>query len=802
METVVYGNGIVTNSKLRELIGERKHLVVADTALIELYPDLLEGLNVHKAPSGEEVKSIGSYAEMVSSCNINYLTRSGVIVAIGGGAVMDAAGFLASTYMRGVSLIKIPTTLIAMCDAGIGGKTALNSLSAKNEIGTFYHAETVVVDVDFLKTLPREEMRSGMGEMMKYAVGFSPSALDVLKTFDYEDIRTILPLVKDAILIKQSIVEEDFTDRGSRLTLNFGHTIGHAVEFASDFTISHGEAVAIGVYFMAQWANREECISDDEMDLVTYCYEHLGLPMQLPGDLNRNAVFSHVLSDKKMVGGEIRLVKLEAMGKLRVEKTSLDVFYEEVFRGAKKRYTYEEQWLLGLRRKKKFAVRGASDAATADAATLNLSSLYQDETRYAVIDLPSSKSYAHRYLILAAFATSPTVIESFDMSEDLYNTINALREMSGAKFEFKEDVLLVIPKAAQAEDKDAERQSPSIKKRIEVDCGSSASTARFLIPFSGIGREGLTYFYGSASLESRPMNSMINILKAQGILSGPVHTRSLPFAVTDRLKPGVFKLPGDVTSQFLSGLLMATPLMKGKSRIMVSGTQVSMPYVDITLDVMKKMGVTVEVNKPYSVYTISPSKYAVKGNIVVEKDYSQAAFFLVAELLRQIRGANLKQVLLPGLLRDSLQGDRAILDMLGVTIGKNGEMKRVSQPQKHVDLTHFPDLFPIMTVFFALNGNGGMISGADRVSYKESDRFEAMKLEITRLGGRVARENGKLRIYPVTLQGKTVSVHDDHRIAMALSVLGLFVPGVRIDSTDCIKKSYPAFLEDLKKLRE
>lgn len=841
METVIYGNGIVTRQKILDLIGGRKHLVVVDAAVHERYGDVFEGLNVRKTPAGEEVKSIGVFAELVSACNISYLSRTGVIVAVGGGATLDAAGFLASTYMRGVAVIKIPTTVIGMCDAAIGGKTAINSLSAKNEIGTFYEAESILIDIGFLHTLPERELRSGAGELMKYAIGFAPEMLQTLKQLDYADRDGILALIKQAVLVKQRVVEQDFADRSLRMTLNYGHTLGHAVEFASNYKISHGEAVAIGCYYMTQWAHREGRVSDAEMDLIDRCYAHLGLSKGLPDSLNKNVVFSHVLSDKKMLGSEIRLVKLEAVGRLTVEKTSLDVFYDEVFRGPKKRYTLEEQWVLGIRnsvpskyglsrhgntpqgqsgaeyaeREYPAGVTGAdtagADRSAAQEETVNMSLLgrvmakYADAERYAVIDLPASKSYAHRYLILAAFAEVPTVIERFDVSDDLYNTINALRAMTGAKFEFREDSMIVIPRSrvesdnAFTETARLRSVAESASKRIEVDCGSSASTARFLIPFSGIGREGVTYFYGSGSLENRPMSSIINILKAQGILSGPVHTRSLPFAVTGQLKPGVFKLPGEVTSQFLSGLLMAAPLMTGRSKIVVTGPQVSRPYVDITLDVMRRMGVNVAADS-YKTYVISPAAYAAKGRVVVEKDYSQAAFFIVAETLRQMRGAEFKQILLPGLLGDSLQGDRALLDMLGVQMGAHGEVLRVSEPKTEVNLTHCPDLFPIMTVFFALNGKGGVITGADRVSYKESDRYEAMKLEITRLGGRVARESGKLRIYPTPLVGRTVSAHDDHRVAMSLLVMSLFVRGVKLDSIDCIRKSYPAFLDDLRKL--
>lgn len=801
MENIVFGRGLATRSQLLSYIGGRKYLIVVDSAVYSLYEEIFSGLNVFKAPSGEKAKTFENYMDMVTACNISYITRGGIIVAVGGGALLDAAGFLASTYMRGVSIIKVPTTVIAMCDAAIGGKNAINSRSAKNEIGTFYSAEVILGDVEFLRTLPASEIRAGLGEMMKYAVGFAPEMLEALKTLKFDDFDALLALIKKSASIKQRVVEADFKESGIRKCLNFGHTLGHAIEFASNFEISHGNAVAIGVYYMVNWAHREHKISDSERDLIEDCYENLGLMRKIPESLNKNVIFSFVLSDKKMVGSDIDLIKLTSLGALEVVRSTLDIFYDEVFKAPLPRVRMDEKWRMGIEAK------GAADGGDG----------LENSRSHVVIDLPVSKSYAHRFLILSAFADVPTVIERFDLSDDVASTINALKAISGATFDFKERELVVIPKnrvIADVEIEDTTRLnalSSSASKRIDVDCGSSASTARFLIPFSNINTSGVTYFYGSSSLENRPMNSILNVLKSQGILAGESYTRSLPFGVKDRLKPGVFRLPGDITSQSLSGLLMAAPKMNGRSRILVTGEQVSRPYVDITLDAMRRMGVEVQIDplrdaKGNKVegqcYQVSPGIYRSKRKIVIEKDYSQAAFWLVAEVLRQIKGGRFKPIALPGLNPHSLQGDRAILDILGVEIGSNGEIRRVKDPMKEVNLTHSPDLFPILSVFYALYDKGGIIAGADRVSYKESDRYEAMKLELTRLGCRVAREDGKFRIYPSKLVGRTVSAHEDHRIAMSLLILGLFVDGVRLDSLDSISKSYPGFVGDLRKVLE
>lgn len=851
METVIFGEGLVTRDKILELIDGRKHLIVIDGEVLANYPDLFAEFNTFRAPAGEEAKTIEIYEQLISAANVSYLIRGGVVIGVGGGAVLDLAGFFASTYMRGVSYIAVPTTLTAMCDASIGGKNALNTLTAKNEIGTFYFADKVLIDPHFLRSLPKRHMLDGLGEIIKYAIGFAPKMLLTLAEMNPLDIKTLLPIIRESVAIKQRIVQQDFTDIGIRKTLNFGHTLGHAIEYASGYEVSHGAAVGVGCHYMSAWANREAVLSDKEMDLIDACYRNLGLPTdlrELDTPLEKNVVFSHVLSDKKMADGAIDLIKLKKLGQLGIARTPLDVFYDEVFRAPKERLSMYEQWKkgMGLPREERPAEpanggKGASKGAGSHGVTLVTgddgtgSTIEgakfakgmtgklpmgmggsQEVRENAVINLPVSKSYAHRFLILAAFADVPTVIDRFDISDDLASTISALKAISGARFSFKQDELMVIPKNVLDKRRGSDTQrlgiiSAEAAGRIDVDCGSSASTARFLIPFSNLRVRGRTYFYGSESLENRPMGSIIEILKMQNLIANPEYTKSLPFTVTGALKPGVFRLDGDLSSQFLSGLLMAGPRLGERSRIIVRGRQVSKPYVLLTLDAMRRMGVTVdrktvrrEVSQGWfeeeNIYNIQPGSYAARGRITIEKDYSQAAFWIVAEILRQERGGDFRRILLPGLNPKSLQGDRRILEILGAEINGAGEIRKVKRAAGVVDVTSMPDLFPILSVYYTLNGTGGVIIGADRVSYKESDRYEAMKMELTRLGGRFIKEGSRLKVVPSELVGRTVSAHNDHRVAMSLLIAALFVPGIKLDSADSISKSYPRFADDYAKL--
>ncbi len=838
-EEVVFLAEALTKEHLKKYIGGRRHIILVDEIILTLYTKVFSGLNTYALPSGEGAKTLEVYENVLKAINISYLTRAGVVVSVGGGATSDVAGFVASTYMRGVDLINIPTTLLAMCDAAIGGKNALN-ITAKNEVGTFYPPEKVIIDTNFLKTLPQKDMKSGAGELLKYAIGFEPKMLDMLLESDYTDSGTFDSLIRHAAWIKQDVVEKDLRDGGIRKTLNFGHTLGHAVEFSSEFELSHGEAVAIGTYHMTRWAQREKLISSREMSKIEKAYDYLKLPRFIPKNLDRNKVFANVLNDKKSLGETIDVIKLRRLGRLAVYRMPIDQFFKEI--------TMLED--------KPFIPVAATPLSHG-----YLGEQKEDDSRVCAIYVPVSKSYAHRFLIMGAFADTPTTIERFALSDDLKATIQALEVLSGAKFVFTDDDLVVYPgtnnedvqegksiasegfQERKEEDENTQKNSASDSAEgsvygdvedsadggestgvigdsasaiAEVDFGESASSARFLIPFVGIKQSGRIRFKGAPSLEKRTMEPILDILSAQGILcteeglerreqdehanceeEHSVFPTTLPFEVEGRVRAGVFRPSGEVSSQFLSGLLMAAPKFEGKSRIVLGVNQVSTPYIGMTLDAMKKMGVNLSLKN--GAYTVMPASYRALKKIVVERDYSQAAFWIVAEILRQERRASIPKILLPGLNKQSLQADREILSILGVEIMKNGEIKRVSIPRRQFDIRNCPDLFPILAVYFSLSG-GADITGVDRLVHKESDRLGAMIEEISKMGGEFVQKKDMVEIVSSPLTGADLSSHGDHRIAMALSVLSLFVPETTIDTMEPVKKSYPKFLEDFVRL--
>lgn len=277
-------------------------------AVIEAIERLGARAHLRMLPDREAAKEMATITAAYEWMAAIGLDRDAAVVGVGGGALTDASGFLAATWMRGVASFYVPTTLLGAVDASIGGKTGIN-VGGKNLVGAFWMPRRVIVDLDILDQLGPGLLREGAAEILKAGLladpgivaGYRESGLD----FPLES------LVARAIGIKAQLVSEDFTERGKRALLNLGHTVGHAVEFASG--ISHGEAVAIGL--VAASAISEQLTGFTQTAAVTECLERLGLPTSSPAGLDRSHVADLIRLDKKRAGGDTIMVLLEAVGR-------------------------------------------------------------------------------------------------------------------------------------------------------------------------------------------------------------------------------------------------------------------------------------------------------------------------------------------------------------------------------------------------------------------------------------------------------------------------------------------------------
>jgi len=278
--------------------------------------------------AGEESKNGSTYLALLEHLAENQITRSDCLIALGGGVVGDLTGFAAATYLRGVDFVQIPTTLLAAVDSSVGGKTAIDLKAGKNLAGVFYQPKLVLCDTDTLSTLPRRIFQDGCAEVIKYAVLYDPDLFAHLEekglAFDCEDV------ISRCIELKRDVVAADEFDRGQRMKLNLGHTIGHGIEAQSNFTVSHGQAVAIGMATVCRTAAWRGVLSVQACNSVLALLEKFGLPVRT--EYSADSIYINALSDKKREGAAVNFIIPYGIGDCRIVQiptSEMKTFIEE-----------------------------------------------------------------------------------------------------------------------------------------------------------------------------------------------------------------------------------------------------------------------------------------------------------------------------------------------------------------------------------------------------------------------------------------------------------------------------------------
>lgn len=297
--------------------------LVSDDAVYSLYGERakqsLEGAGYRVVPfvfpHGEASKTLDTYGRLLNFLCERHLTRTDPVLALGGGVVGDLAGFAAATYLRGVPFVQVPTTLLAMVDSSVGGKTAVDLPGGKNQAGCFYQPHLVVCDPDTLSTLPEEQYRCGCAEIIKYSMlGNAAFFEELYKTPVREQYEHVIEV---CVQMKRDIVGADEYDLGRRRTLNLGHTFGHAVEQCSDFSLLHGEAVAIGMATVTRAAVKRGICGEETLARLLDILHRYGLPTETGYELDK--LYEAELVDKKISGGKMHLIVPEKIGQVRME---------------------------------------------------------------------------------------------------------------------------------------------------------------------------------------------------------------------------------------------------------------------------------------------------------------------------------------------------------------------------------------------------------------------------------------------------------------------------------------------------
>ncbi len=307
------------HSYINEYHKDAKIVVITDGNVAPIFhdriKDCLPKAMIIVVEPGEQSKTMQVAEQLCQDLLEDGFTRNSVVIGLGGGMITDLAGFVASIYMRGVAFIAMPTTLLGMIDASVGGKTGVN-LGAKNIIGTFYPAEVILIDLDFLKTLPEHEMKTGVAEVIKYAAVLDASLEKVLMSDEIDFIK----ILEKGLRTKATVCNKDLKEGGVRKILNFGHTLGHAIEYLSKYKLSHGEAISIGMVLANKIAQKLGKQSKETGERIEAMLKRYDLPTEMPKNIKLKDAIEMVYRDKKMEGEEVSFILSTGIGKHEIVK--------------------------------------------------------------------------------------------------------------------------------------------------------------------------------------------------------------------------------------------------------------------------------------------------------------------------------------------------------------------------------------------------------------------------------------------------------------------------------------------------
>ncbi len=708
--------------------------------------------------------------------------KASCLLALGGGVVGDLTGFVAATYLRGIPFLQVPTSLLAMVDSSIGGKTAIDVAAGKNLIGCFNHPAAVAIDTSFLETLPLRQLCNGMAEVIKVAAALDAAFFEWLERPDVSklicearDKETLLHCVQRSAALKARIVDEDERDGGRRNILNLGHTIGHALEACLAPKWLHGECVAVGVIVEAYAALDAGVLSSTAtIERIRRVLKLYRLPFAVPFDeisTRMDEMLSFALMDKKAANAKIRCVFLSGVGCV----------------GEKITYSMDQDLFRQLLSQGISVVPGSSGSSGAVGATS--------------VCVPGSKSVSNRVLLLAGLSAGVTIVSGLLHAADTYVSLEALSVL-GVKWTWN---------TAGSElriEGSGGKLNVSPDAHIFLDNAGTAS--RFLtacVTWLPVGQQ--VTLRGSARMHERPIRPLVDALRSIGVKIDYLGKEGhFPLFVhgNDGLPRGArISLDSSVSSQFTSAVLLAG--CKGGVELHLTGTLISQPYVRMTIALMRQFGVQVQSSADFTVHSIPNAGYVNPPNTAVEADASSATYPLAFAALTN------RQVTVTNIGFDSMQGDAKfafLLEKMGCRIEQTAGTTTVTGPTyrsqlvciPEVDMADQTDAFLTMAVLAACAHGTCRIVGIANQRVKECNRIAAVVSGLQSCGV-VAKEleDGIEVTGGVTPSSERHLIHcfNDHRVAMSFAILGCVVPNVVLLDKACVDKTFPNFWHMLKR---
>ncbi|KAL5347317.1 3-dehydroquinate dehydratase (3-dehydroquinase) [Pseudogymnoascus australis] len=779
---------------LLENLKSSTYVLITDTNLGGLYVETFETafrestsklespprLLVYEIPPGESSKGRATKAEIEDWMLSHQCTRDTVIIALGGGVIGDMIGYVAATFMRGVRFVQVPTTLLAMVDSSIGGKTAIDTPLGKNLIGAFWQPQRIYIDLRFLETLPIREFINGMAEVIKTAAIWDEAEFSTLEsnaTLIMETIRSpssdpssrlapIRDILKRIVLgsarVKAEVVSADEREGGLRNLLNFGHSIGHAFEAILTPQVLHGEAVAIGMVKEAELARYLGVLKPGAVARLVKCISSYELPTSLDDSLVKrrtagkkcpvDVLLNKMAVDKKNDGRKKKIVLLSAIGKTHEQKASV----------------VEDEAIRIILSKSIVVTPGIPKSLSVE------------------VTPPGSKSVSNRALVMAALGLGPCRIRNLLHSDDTEVMLTAIGKLGGATYSWEDegDVLLVNGKGATC-----------VRAPQNSLCKPSTVNS--------------TVLTGNSRMKVRPIGPLVESLRENGVeIKYLEKEKSLPvdIAASGGFVGGTIELAATVSSQYVSSLLMCAPYAKNPVTLrLVGGKPISQPYIDMTTAMMAAFGITVKRSETEEhTYHIPQGVYQNPSDYTIESDASSATYPLA---IAAISGTTCT---IPNIGSSSLQGDsRFAVDVLrpmGCEVKQTATSTTVTGPApgglkglEDIDMEPMTDAFLTASVLAAVSKGTTKIRGIANQRVKECNRIKAMKDELKKFGVECRETEDGIEVDGKPIKSLSnpeqgVFCYDDHRVAMSFSVLATAAPEpTLILERECTAKTWPGW---------
>ena len=830
--------GTYVAEHLLQHVTSSTYVLVTDTNLHDIYVpsfqkafhDVASRLKVesrllsYTIPPGETSKSRETKAEvedwMLSDARDPPCDTKTVIIALGGGVIGDMLGFVASTFKRGIRFVQVPTSLLAMVDSSIGGKTAIDTDAGKNLIGAFWQPSRIFIDLNFLSSLPAREFINGMAEVIKTAAIWDRAAFDELEAnagvlmeaikrppstdqLRLTDVREALKrIVLGSVGVKAEVVSKDEREGGLRNLLNFGHSIGHAIEGILTPEILHGECVAIGMVVEAELSRYLGHLDGTAVARLRDCLVSYGLPVSLRDSVvQERSNYRHCSVDHLMV----------VMGADKKND------------GRKKRVTLLQE--IGQTYEREASVVADRDIRVVISKGIRVMPLVASNMSFSCRP-PGSKSISNRALVLASLGTGDCQLSDLLLSDDTEHMKNALVKLNGASFRQHDSgpYLIVSGNGGKLDASDE-----------ELYIGNAGTAARFLTSITTLATsrsESYTRLTGNAAMRKRKIGPLVTALRKNGAIIDydgraqdpreDLQTLPLRIKAIGGIEGGDITLTAKFSSQYVSSILMCAPLAKKPVTLRLEGGKpISQSYIDMTIAMMAKFGIKVNISQSEDhTYHIPQGRYENPKSYEVESDASSATYPLA---IAAITGTTCT---VPNIGSASLQGDALfasqVLRPMGCKVEQSPHSTTVVgppigtlKPISEIDMEPMTDAFLTASVLAAVargsdSGSTTKIVGIANQTGKECNRIQAMRVELAKFGV-ICNElhDDENKVDGIEIKGIDyrklkeprggVDCYDDHRVAMSFSVLATIAPkGAVINERECVGKTWPGWWDTLR----